>query len=295
MTDYFELKNNASSRLVSSITDSAVTITVTAGEGVKFPATGVFQLTLWDDVNHPDPGEDIDHEIVWGTNTTGDVITIVRGKESTSGFAHLSGARVAMLITAGTFDDPSYGMKQLACAETVNINLPAEASYTPATNPATLVEVAGSTTYAGWSYLAFDDNVPETTIWAVKLPGYNGGNIIVNADIKPATTPDGTPDPVTVAFDILTIGIASGEEFDAAVLTDAANGASPIDMSIALSAVNANTETVEGSVTINPDNVASGDILKIALRRNPTAEDATNDHLEGDVHLLGVTLEYTRA
>ena len=176
-----------------------------------------------------------------------------------------------------------------------NINLPAEAAYLPATNPAELTEVAGATTYGGWSYLAFDDTTAETAIWRVKLHGYDGGNIIVKADIKPATTPDGTPDPVTVAFDILTIGIASGETFDTAVLTDAANGSSAIDMSIALSTGNANTEVVEGSVTINPDNVASGDILAIGLKRNPTAEDVTNDHLEGDVQLLGITLEYTRA
>ena len=112
MVNYFELKNNASSILVSGITDTATTITVVSGEGVKFPSTGVFPLTIWDDSNHPDPGDDSDHEIVWGTNTTGDVITITRAKESTSGFAHLIGARVSQLITVGIFDDPTYGIKQ---------------------------------------------------------------------------------------------------------------------------------------------------------------------------------------
>lgn len=112
MVNYFELKNNASSTLASGVTDTATTITVASGEGVKFPATGVFPLTIWDDSNHPDPGDDGDHEIVWGTNTTGDVITITRAKESTSGFAHLTGARVSQLITVGIFDDPTYGIKQ---------------------------------------------------------------------------------------------------------------------------------------------------------------------------------------
>ena len=175
----------------------------------------------------------------------------------------------------------------------VNIELPAEAAYLPATNPAALVEVAGATTYAGWSYLAFDDATAETAIWTVSLPNYDGGNIVVKAWIKPATTPDGAPDPVTVAFDVLTVGVASGEEWDEAVLTDAANGSSAIDMSIALSTGNANTEVLVGSVTINPDNVASGDTIKIGLKRNPTAEDVTNDHLEGDAQLLKITLEYT--
>ena len=177
----------------------------------------------------------------------------------------------------------------------VNIFLPAETAYLPATNPAVLTEVAGATTYVGWSYLAFDDSTAETAIWRVPIPDYDGGNIVVKAYIKPATTPDGTPDPVTVAFDILTLGVASGETWDTAVLTDEANESSAIDMSIALSTGNANTEMVIGSVTINPDNVSTDEVLLIGFKRNPTAEDVINDHLEGDAQLLGINIEYTRS
>lgn len=149
MTDYFELKNNASSRLVSGITNSAVTMTVTSGEGIKFPASGVFVLTMWDDANHPDPGEDGDHEIVWCTDVTGDVITIVRGKEDTVGFAHLAGARIALLITAGMFDDPAYGTKQALSADMLQSTYDPTAVGADAFDMAQMAEAANAKVLTG--------------------------------------------------------------------------------------------------------------------------------------------------
>ena len=245
---------------------SAITTTGTLSVGLANITTDIVFTEAADHASTPGAG----YGYVWVKNTTPStlIFTDDAGTDTTLGSGGIS---------------------------VVNIELPAEAAYLPATNPAALVEVAGATTYAGWSYLAFDDVTAETAVWRVSLPDYDGGNIVVKAWIKPATTPDGTPDPVTVAFDILTIGIASGETWDTAVLTDAANESSAIDMSIALSTGNANTEVVVGSVTINPDNVASDDTIAIGLKRNPTAEDVTNDHLEGDAQLLKITLEYTRA
>ena len=109
---YFEKRNNVVSRLVGSVSSGATSITVSTGDGSIFPSSGVFPLTIWDDAHHPNPTADDDREIVWGTAVTGDVITVVRGKEDTSGFAHQNGARVAMLLTSGVFDDATYGVQQ---------------------------------------------------------------------------------------------------------------------------------------------------------------------------------------
>jgi len=70
-----------------------------------------------------------------------------------------------------------------------NIWLPAEAAYLPATNPAVLTEILGSTTYAGWSVLAYNDTTAQMAVWRVPLLGYNNGNITVTAYSKPATVP----------------------------------------------------------------------------------------------------------
>jgi len=167
-------------------------------------------------------------------------------------------------------------------SQTVNIYLPAEAAYLPETNPASLVEVAGSGAYAGWSYLAFDDTTSEHSIWRVPMPDYNGGNIIVTAYTKPATTPEGE---VTLQFDILTIGLATSETFDAAVTVD-----TTVNLSQTMNTTELNTDICVITATIDPANVTADDLLVIELSR-----DVGSDNLLGDGQLLGIMLEYTRA
>lgn len=164
----------------------------------------------------------------------------------------------------------------------VSIYLPAEAAYLPATNPAALSEVSGSTTYAGWSYLAFDASVSEHAVWRTPLPDYNGGNIVVTAYTKPATTPTGS---VTLQFNILVIGLSTSENF---------NSASPVDTGVNL-IQSMNTTELAGDVmittaTIDPTNVSADDMLIIELSR-----DITSDNLVGDGQVLGILLDYTRS
>lgn len=110
----FVVGNNAESTVADSpLTSDATTLNVATGEGVNFPATFPYRLTIWDETSHKDPTDDSDVEIVDVTGRTTDALTIVRGKESTSGVEHSNGERVAMLITAGMFDDATHGLQNI--------------------------------------------------------------------------------------------------------------------------------------------------------------------------------------
>ena len=164
----------------------------------------------------------------------------------------------------------------------VNQMLYAESAYLPATNPAALVEEAGATVYAGHSYLAFDDTTSEHAVWRIPVPDYDGGNIVVTGYTKVGATPAGA---VTLQFDILTIGLATSEAFDAAVTADTA-----VNLSFSLDTTELLTDMMIASATIDPANVAADDLLVIELAR-----DVVTDTLVGDGELLGIMLEYTRA
>lgn len=88
--------NNATSRLASALTSGATTMTVTTGEGAKYPspATSVewFPVTLIKDTGAL--------EIVRCTSRSGDVLTIRRAEEGTTALAFAAGDRVELRMTA---------------------------------------------------------------------------------------------------------------------------------------------------------------------------------------------------
>lgn len=88
--------NNAASRLATSIGAADTTISLQAGTGSVFPAPSGdwFPITLI-----KPSGE---FEIAHCTARTNDVLTVVRGRESTSGKAFSAGDRVEVRLTAGT-------------------------------------------------------------------------------------------------------------------------------------------------------------------------------------------------
>jgi len=91
--------NNAYSTLAASITSGATSVTLTTGEGARFPTlTGAdyFYATLIDSSNNL--------EIVKVTARSTDVLTIVRGSESTTARAYASGDRLEQRITAAGLD-----------------------------------------------------------------------------------------------------------------------------------------------------------------------------------------------
>jgi hypothetical protein len=94
-----QFANNAYSTLASGITNSATSITLTTGEGARFPAltgSNYFLATLIDASNNL--------EIVKCTTRSTDVLTVVRAQESTTGRAYATGDRIELRITAGVLD-----------------------------------------------------------------------------------------------------------------------------------------------------------------------------------------------
>lgn len=96
MTRLVQFANNVTSRLASGVTSSATSITVTTGDGSKFPSltgSNYFMATLLKD--------DGQLEIVKVTARSGDVLTVTRAQESTAATAFSTNDRVEMRLTAG--------------------------------------------------------------------------------------------------------------------------------------------------------------------------------------------------
>lgn len=107
----FVVDNNVESTVADNpLAQAATTLNVAVGEGANFPSTFPYRLTIWDDDAHQDPTDDSGMEIVECTARSTDALTIVRGKEGTGDVAHTNGERVALLITAGLFNDVARGI-----------------------------------------------------------------------------------------------------------------------------------------------------------------------------------------
>lgn len=95
--------NNASTLLVSGISAASTTLQVSTGTGDLFPSpvpgTSYFKATL------TSLAAGKTKEIVHVTARSGDTLTITRGQEGTAAASWDSGASVANLFTAGTFND----------------------------------------------------------------------------------------------------------------------------------------------------------------------------------------------
>jgi len=92
MATFLQVKNRATSALASGIDASVTSLTVTTGEGSKFPQPGNgFHITIND-------------EILKCTARTTDSLTVVRAQEGTSAAIHSSGASVSLNITAGVLE-----------------------------------------------------------------------------------------------------------------------------------------------------------------------------------------------
>jgi hypothetical protein len=95
-----KLSNNAFGTLAAGINSSATSITLTTGQGARFPTLGAgdyFYATLVDTSNNL--------EIVKCTARSTDVLTVVRAQESTTARAYNTGDRIEIRLTAQTFID----------------------------------------------------------------------------------------------------------------------------------------------------------------------------------------------
>jgi hypothetical protein len=91
-TTFLAPKNNANSKLSAALAIDALSMSVLAGEGARFPSTFPYHLT-------------VDNEIIRVTARTTDTMTIVRAQESTVAAAHVAGATVQLNITAQVISD----------------------------------------------------------------------------------------------------------------------------------------------------------------------------------------------
>jgi hypothetical protein len=89
-----QLKNNATSLIPAALSSTATTLTVTAGDGAKFPTLGTgeyFQLTITD-VNG-------NYEIVQVTARIDDIMTVVRGQSGTLAIPFPAYSRAELRVT----------------------------------------------------------------------------------------------------------------------------------------------------------------------------------------------------
>lgn len=94
------LKNNAVSKLAASLTTSATSLSVTTGEGSKFPSLSAgdwFPVTLIK--------ADGTLEVMRCTGRSGDVLTVTRAQEGTAATAFAPGDRVEIRLTAAALND----------------------------------------------------------------------------------------------------------------------------------------------------------------------------------------------
>lgn len=93
------LKNNAVSRLASSLAVGDTALPVSASEGSRFPALNAgdwFPVTVL--------RSDGTLEIMRCTARSGDLLTVTRAQEGTTAKTFTAGDRVELRLTAATFD-----------------------------------------------------------------------------------------------------------------------------------------------------------------------------------------------
>ena len=124
------------------------------------------------------------------------------------------GSDTHILTSDGT--DISWALPSITGIKSL-LQLTPNGAFLPVTNPAFYNAASGATTKAGWDYLAFDDTTQECAIWRIRMADYDAGNIVIKSSIKLTAPPETSK---TVIFDLYTIGVASGENFENAVPTD---------------------------------------------------------------------------
>ena len=117
---FLKKANCASSTINQSGGLNSSDLTVIISDVSSFPTSGDFLSTMWNESTFPDPCDDPKAEIVKVTGVSGNTFTIERGQEDTTGKAHANGQTIAMLITAGTFEELQNAINALSPGEQVD-------------------------------------------------------------------------------------------------------------------------------------------------------------------------------
>jgi hypothetical protein len=99
-TTFLQIKDNAQSTISGALASGGASVDVATGEGSKFPASGTFRCTIWDNDTYPNnPTADPGMEIVEVTSRSSDTLTIgTRGVDDTSDVTHADGSAIAILV-----------------------------------------------------------------------------------------------------------------------------------------------------------------------------------------------------
>ena len=177
-----KLTNNAFATLAAGINSSATSITLTTGQGARFPtltASDYFYATLIDTSNNL--------EIVKCTARSTDVLTVVRGQESTTARAYVAGDRIEIRLTAQTFIDAvnEIGPTQIsdkANASTGYLTMPVgTTAQRPGTPTSGMFRMNTTTKAPEWydtetsSWVNFSEGVPYAAEVLVIAGGGGGG------------------------------------------------------------------------------------------------------------------------
>lgn len=177
-----KLSNNANATLAASITSSATSITVTSGQGARFPtlsAGDYFYATLIDTSNNL--------EIVKCTARSTDVLTVVRAQESTTARAYSAGDRLEVRLTAQTFTDAMNQVLVASVCDQANtstgyFDLPAgTTAQRPASPHSGTTRFNTTLGYPEWydpasaTWVPYSEGVPYTIQYLVIAGGGGGG------------------------------------------------------------------------------------------------------------------------
>lgn len=113
------LKNNAVGSLGGAVDDTTTSLPLLAGEGANFPSPGVddyFPITLVKDTG--------ELEVVHCTSRTGDVLTVIRGREGTLARAFNAGERVSLRLTAQAITDMHDALTAITDDLAINLSAP---------------------------------------------------------------------------------------------------------------------------------------------------------------------------
>jgi len=230
------LTNNAVSRLASSLTAGATTLSVTTGEGGKFPSPSAgqwFPLTIVKSSGVL--------EVARCTARSGDVFTVVRAQESTSAQSFTAGDRVELRATAAVFTEQTANTKAAQDA--------ADAAQSDADQAQTEVDALEG--------LAVKKDA-STATGAALIPGGTTAQ-------RPVSPTEGMLRQNTETKE--TERYQDGKWLPLNILDKALNEAPPVTIASAstvdIGAAAANTLTISGTVTI----LALGTIAAGAVRR----------------------------
>lgn len=265
--------NNATSTLAAAIVAADTSLTLATGEGALFPSPSggdFFDLTLTQD------GNETSWEVVKCTARSGDVLTVERGVYGFTAADWASGSMAELRIHKDALDDLSNLGKHVIGY------WPAAAIKPRTTNPcADLGWGETATNKINYGYLAFDAGANEYAYFSFRAPksldetvGFTA--VLTVAEANGASTHNS-------AWTIQALALSTTDALDAALST----------------AVQVNITTASGtqvlsaeSSTITPAGTwAAGDMIYVQIGRYAT--DATNDTLNVDAHLIGVTLYAT--